>query len=507
MSTYKWPPEGGGSGTVTSIAVETENGFAGTVANSTTAADITLKTTVTGLLQGDGTAISAATVGNLTDAGTDGITIGSGSGAVLGSGTSISQHVADASHNGYLSSTDWSTFNGKQAAGSYITALTGDVTASGPGSVASTVAKIAGVAVGTPTGTGNVVFSASPTLTGTVHIGSAGISGPAVGSLSLGTAGTGQGFVEALNSTNQIYLGVNDNANSFFGSLGANQPVIYTNASLILATAGAHAALVLDTSQNATFGTSATDNQTITLNGGANTRIEQNPTSGNSFWDNLLVGSSSVFRTSASSGVDTNALILAANGAATFSGLVTANSGIAIAGGSFAAGSIYKSATLGLAVVAITGSSTDFQLLDTAGSQAIMSVPTGTDNVRFVTLAGTGSRAVLADANGQLSAPVSDARLKKNVQDLAEILNPLNTIDKLRPVAFHWDTQNERVSGFGDGQEFGFIAQEAEPVVPQVVRGNRDGYLSMDYDKLVPVLVAALQDLKSQFDAYVKAHP
>ena len=46
-------------------------------------------------------------------------------------------------------------------------ALSGDVTSS-TGSLATTVAKIAGVAVGTPTGTGNVVMSASPTLTGTI---------------------------------------------------------------------------------------------------------------------------------------------------------------------------------------------------------------------------------------------------------------------------------------------------------------------------------------------------
>jgi len=57
---------------------------------------------------------SALTFGNLTDSGTDGITVGSGSGAVIGSGTTISQHVADTTHNGYLDSTDWNTFNSKQ---------------------------------------------------------------------------------------------------------------------------------------------------------------------------------------------------------------------------------------------------------------------------------------------------------------------------------------------------------------------------------------------------------
>ena len=57
---------------------------------------------------------NALTTGNLTDAGTDGITVTGGTGAVIGAGTSISQQKSDATHNGYLSSTDWSTFNGKQ---------------------------------------------------------------------------------------------------------------------------------------------------------------------------------------------------------------------------------------------------------------------------------------------------------------------------------------------------------------------------------------------------------
>lgn len=52
-----------GTGTVTSVSVDTANGFAGTVADPTGDAIITLTTTVTGILQGNGTAISAATAG------------------------------------------------------------------------------------------------------------------------------------------------------------------------------------------------------------------------------------------------------------------------------------------------------------------------------------------------------------------------------------------------------------------------------------------------------------
>ena len=52
---------GGGSGTVTTVSVATANGLAGTVANATTSPSITLSTTVTGVLKGDGTTVSAAT--------------------------------------------------------------------------------------------------------------------------------------------------------------------------------------------------------------------------------------------------------------------------------------------------------------------------------------------------------------------------------------------------------------------------------------------------------------
>jgi hypothetical protein len=50
------------SGTVTSVSVVSANGFAGTVATPTSTPAITLTTTITGVLKGNGTAISAAVV-------------------------------------------------------------------------------------------------------------------------------------------------------------------------------------------------------------------------------------------------------------------------------------------------------------------------------------------------------------------------------------------------------------------------------------------------------------
>lgn len=75
----------GGSGSVTSVSVVTANGFAGSVADPTTTPAITLSTTANGILQGNGTAISAITVGSGLDftggtlsatGGSSGITVG-----------------------------------------------------------------------------------------------------------------------------------------------------------------------------------------------------------------------------------------------------------------------------------------------------------------------------------------------------------------------------------------------------------------------------------------------
>lgn len=63
-STNTWVAQGAAAGgTVTSVSVTSGNGFAGSVATATTTPAITLSTTVTGIVKGNGTAISAATAG------------------------------------------------------------------------------------------------------------------------------------------------------------------------------------------------------------------------------------------------------------------------------------------------------------------------------------------------------------------------------------------------------------------------------------------------------------
>ena len=86
-------------------------------------------------------ASGAITTGNLTEATSSVLTITGGTGAVVGLGTTIQVKKSSASTSGYLSNIDWLVFDSKQAAGNYITDLTGDVTANGPGSVGATIAN------------------------------------------------------------------------------------------------------------------------------------------------------------------------------------------------------------------------------------------------------------------------------------------------------------------------------------------------------------------------------
>lgn len=67
---------GGGGGAVSSVSVVTANGFTGSVANATTTPAITMGTDVTGMLKGNGTAMSAATAGTDFSAGTAALATG-----------------------------------------------------------------------------------------------------------------------------------------------------------------------------------------------------------------------------------------------------------------------------------------------------------------------------------------------------------------------------------------------------------------------------------------------
>jgi hypothetical protein len=102
--TPTWATDAGGS--VTSVSVVSANGLAGTVATATTTPAITLSTTITGLLKGNGTAISAAASGTDYAPATSGTSILYGNGAggfnnvTIGTGVSFAAGTLSATGSG-----------------------------------------------------------------------------------------------------------------------------------------------------------------------------------------------------------------------------------------------------------------------------------------------------------------------------------------------------------------------------------------------------------------------
>jgi hypothetical protein len=115
-------------------------------------------------------------------------------------------------------------------------------------------------------------------------------------------------------------------------------------------------------------------------------------------------------------------------------------------------------------------------------------------NTRISSLSGTGSRAVLADANGVLSAPVSSINTKENVQNLNYGLNELLQIN---PVSFDYINKDK----WGEQRNLGFIVEDMFPIIPEVTGTMDNGDMYLDMVKLIPVLTKAIQEQQALIKA------
>ena len=87
----------------------------------------------------------------------------------------------------------------------------------------------------------------------------------------------------------------------------------------------------------------------------------------------------------------------------------------------------------------------------------------------------------------------SDKRLKDNI---IRIENPLEKIKKIGGYEFDW---NDNQSTY-EGHDVGVIAQEIQEVLPEVVTERDNGYLAVKYEKIVPLLIESIKELKQEVD-------
>ncbi len=86
----------------------------------------------------------------------------------------------------------------------------------------------------------------------------------------------------------------------------------------------------------------------------------------------------------------------------------------------------------------------------------------------------------------------SDIRFKKDIQD---IVGALDKVLLLQGHTYEWKIEEFKDKNFTKGKQYGFIAQELEKVLPELVSTGSDGYKSVNYANITAVLAEAIKDL------------
>jgi len=125
--------------------------------------------------------------------------------------------------------------------------------------------------------------------------------------------------------------------------------------------------------------------------------------------------------------------------------------------------------------------------------------PNGNAYVVFSYNSGTIGTIVQNGTTGVTYNTTSDYRLKENVSPISDAVA---RVQQLKPSRFNFISEPDRTVD-------GFIAHEAQAVVPECVTGEKDAvdadgkpiYQGIDQSKLVPLLTAALQEALAKIDA------
>ena len=123
---------------------------------------------------------------------------------------------------------------------------------------------------------------------------------------------------------------------------------------------------------------------------------------------------------------------------------------------------------------------------------------------------GYGSEVCALTVSGDITAFSSDKRLKKNIEIIE---NPLQKIDKLSGFIYDWDLNKCVEVGFKpkDEKQIGVFAQDVKEVIPEAVKPapfdtkdgisiSGDNYLTVQYEKIVPLLIESIKEQQKQID-------
>jgi len=136
-----------------------------------------------------------------------------------------------------------------------------------------------------------------------------------------------------------------------------------------------------------------------------------------------------------------------------------------------------------------------------SGTASIASVPTITSgtpgSIVGATLTVTGAGEI--SAGGNIFAFVSDERLKGNQKCIE---NALDKVEKLNGFTYNFNETGEKIGFDPNKRHSGVSAQDVQEVLPEAVAPAPadNNYLTVKYDKLIPLLIESIKDLKNDID-------
>jgi Chaperone of endosialidase len=108
----------------------------------------------------------------------------------------------------------------------------------------------------------------------------------------------------------------------------------------------------------------------------------------------------------------------------------------------------------------------------------------------------------ILEINGNLKTAgiteTSDIRWKKDVRTLS---NSLEKVGQLRGVSYNWRKDEFPDKKFDDKEQIGLIAQEVEKIYPQLVDTDALGFKSVQYSKVVALLIEALKEQQGEINS------
>lgn len=145
-----------------------------------------------------------------------------------------------------------------------------------------------------------------------------------------------------------------------------------------------------------------------------------------------------------------------------------------------------------------TGAAGNFARVNDAGNEIeYTSVLKGTSTAITV----TGDLNVTGDVTSEYSA--SDIQLKSVV---GKITNGLDAVRDFTPIKYNWNEKAKELFDYDTEKvEYGLIAQDVQKHYPELVKEKRNTeYLSLNYERIIPVLVSAIKQLDEEVTSLKK---